>query len=343
MSKVICDICGTSYQDTAECCPICGCSRDTAEDLLNGGVLAEEILDTKSAAKAELRKKQIFDYDEVNTLVDDEDAELEEEETEFEEEETEEEEEPRHNTLVVILLTILIAALLVAAGFIVVRYVLPNMGDQEETIPETTIAQTEATTEATELHIPCLTLVLNSTAKAELGAEGFSHLINVMPSPADTTDALIFVSEDPSIATVTEDGKITAVSEGETIVTISCGDVQMPVSVICDFTPETEPATEATEAAAVEEESSEAEGNKVVNSNVTLKLKKTDIRLGAYYQFRLELDCDLDPKDVEWSSEHPYVASVDEEGVVTAIMKGAATDIIVKYGDQEVRCIVRVI
>ena len=84
------------------------------------------------------------------------------------------------------------------------------------------------------------------------------------------------------------------------------------------------------------------EGKKDVNPNVTLKLKKSDIRLGAYYQFRLELDCDLDPKDVEWSSEHPYVASVDEEGLVTALMKGAATDIIVKYGDQEVRCIVRV-
>jgi len=42
MSKVICDICGTSYQDTAECCPICGCSRDAAEDLLAGGILAEE-------------------------------------------------------------------------------------------------------------------------------------------------------------------------------------------------------------------------------------------------------------------------------------------------------------
>ena len=28
MSKVICEICGTTYQDTAECCPICGCPRD---------------------------------------------------------------------------------------------------------------------------------------------------------------------------------------------------------------------------------------------------------------------------------------------------------------------------
>lgn len=339
MSKVICDICGTSYQDTAECCPICGCSRDVAEDLLTGGIQAEEILETKSVGKADSRKKQIFDYDEVNTLADDE-LDL-EEDVEYEEEESEEEEEPRHNTLVVILLTVLIAALLVAAGFIFVRYFLPNMGDEKETVPETTAVQTEATTAETELRIPCDTLILNSTTKAELAAEGFSHLINVMPSPKDTTDMLVFASEDPSIATVSEDGKITAVSEGETIVTISCGDVEIHVSVICDFTPETEPPTEATEA--VEETVAETEAKKPVNSNVTLKLKKSDIRLGAYYQFRLELDCDLEPTDVEWSSEHPYVASVNEEGLVTALMKGAATDIIVKYGDQEVRCIVRVV
>ena len=38
MSKIICDICGTSYPDTADCCPICGCSRE------NAGSLAEDDL-----------------------------------------------------------------------------------------------------------------------------------------------------------------------------------------------------------------------------------------------------------------------------------------------------------
>ena len=359
MSKVICDICGTSFQDTAECCPICGCSRGAADEFLTGDMLAEEIMEnSKAAEKFGAKKKQIFNYDEVNVSADDSDDDMEYEEQDYEEDDEEEEEEPRHNTFVVILLTILIAALLVAAGFIFVRYFLPNMGeDKESTVPETTVAvQTEEATVETELRIPCETLILNSSAKAELGGEGFSHLINVMPSPKDTTDKLIFVSEDPSIATVSEDGKITSVSEGETIVTISCGDVQMLVSVICDYTPETEPPTEATVAEEAENKADEVQtsagestnevkdqGKKEINPNITLKLKKTDISLGAYYQFKLELDCDLDPSDVEWISEHPYVATVNEEGVVTAIMKGVATDIIVKYGDQEVRCRVRVI
>ncbi len=336
MSKIICDICGTSYQDTAECCPICGCARGAASDLLADEILAEETMELTGSVS---KKKQIFDYDEVNTLLDEYDSENDEEEASFEDEE--DEEEPRHNTFVVILLTVLIAALLLAAGFIFVKYFLPNMGADEETVPETTVAQVQDTTEATELRIACETLILNSSAKAELTEVGFSHLINVMPSPKDTTDKLTFVSADQSVATVSEDGKITAVGEGETIVTISCGEVQMFVNVVCKFAPETEPTTEATvEETGADETTAETEGDKVADSNVTLKLKKSDISLGVYYQFRLELDCDLNPTDVEWSSEHPHIATVDEEGVITAVKSGT-TAIIAKYGSQQVQCIVR--
>ena len=33
MSKIICDICGTTYPDTSECCPICGFSNDSSVEL----------------------------------------------------------------------------------------------------------------------------------------------------------------------------------------------------------------------------------------------------------------------------------------------------------------------
>ena len=62
--------------------------------------------------------------------------------------------------------------------------------------------------------------------------------------------------------------------------------------------------------------------------------------LGVYYQFTLELDCGLEQNQVEWSSEHPHIATVDENGVVTAVKSGT-TAIIAKYGDQQVQCIVR--
>ena len=104
---------------------------------------------------------------------------------------------------------------------------------------------------------------------------------------------------------------------------------------------ETNTSADPTEATEPEENTDSTEPTKTVAAtDVVLKLKKTDIMLGVYYQFTLELDCELEPTDVEWSSEHPHIATVDENGVVTA-KKDGVTDIIVKYGDQEVRCKVR--
>ena len=338
MSKIICDVCGTSYQDTAECCPICGCSNEAAAELLGADVLADEMA-VEAAGSVANRKKQIFDYDEANSQRKEESVDAYDDEEDYDEEE-EEEEGSRHNVFVVILLTVLIVALLLAGGFLVVRYILPNMGADEETTPVVTEVIQQVQTEApTEAQIACETLVLKSASQADLTEAGFSHLINVLVIPEDTTDMLIFESADQSVATVSEDGKITAVGEGETIVTITCGNVQAFVNVVCDFTPVTEPTEVATEET-VPETTAETEPAKAVNPDVELKLVQTDIRLGVYYYYTLQLDCSLDPKDVEWSSEHPHIATVNEEGVVTAVQAGT-TAIIAKYGDQQVQCLVR--
>lgn len=327
MSKVICDICGTTYQDTADCCPICGCSRDIASELAK-----EDFLVDGNADRSVSKRREIFDFDEVNTPKSapedvDEDYAYDGEEDESEEE------PPQHNTLLVVLLTVLIVALLSVTAFLCLKFLLPGL-NAEETTPPTTVYQLPQVTEpiqTTDPRIPCQSLAL-STGNAELTEEGGMFLLNVIKTPEDTTDDLAYLSEDPSIATVSEDGRITAVSEGETVITIVCGDQVITCPVICKFQVETEPvettpATEETVAA-------------TVDPNVKLKLKKSDIRLGVYYQFQLELDCNLEPTQVEWSSEHPYIATVDENGVVTAIKSGT-TEITAKYGDQEAKCIIR--
>lgn len=332
MSKIICDICGTSYQDTADCCPICGCTSDSVSDLLNDDVLAEE-----SAGFTVSRRKQIFDYDEANSQHKEASVEIDDEEDYYDEDE---DEAPRHNVFVVILLTVLIAALLLFGGFLVVRFILPNMGGSEETIPEVTETQQVQTEAPTEAYIACETLVLKSASQADLSGEGFTHLINVLVIPEDTDDSLVFESADQSVAIVSEDGKITAVGEGETIVTITCGSVQAYVNVVCNFTPETEPTETVAETEPEAETTADTEPAKQIDPAVELKLVQTDIRLGVYYYITLQLDCSLEPTDVEWISEHPHIATVNEEGVVTAIQAGT-TAIIARYGDQEVQCLVR--
>lgn len=364
MSKIICDICGTTYPDTSECCPICGFSNDSSVELPVSDYSEEDFLEEMnvktSKTPASARKKEIFDFDEVNM---EEEPEEDYSEQDYDEEEEEEEEEPRHNTLAIVLLTTLIVVLLGVAAFIYLRYFLPNMG-KDESVPTTAVIQEmETTAETTDPTVPCQQMGMLSAAIAELNAEGQQFLLHVKAFPENTTDQIIYTSEDESIATVTEDGKITAVSEGETRIIISCGKVVMDCPVIVKYVEETVPPTTvetvpeetATETAPATETTPGAETTPVAETtgadeqppqsdtnlkNVTLKLKRTDIQLGVYYQFALVLDCDLQPEEVTWSSEHPHIATVDEKGNVTAVKEGT-TSITAKYGDQEVQCIVR--
>ena len=359
MEKIICDICGTTYPSSSESCPICGCSNDAAADLLGADMSYEDFLEetkdnTKNSSRRS-RKKEIFDFDEVNTEKE-QVEEAYENEYDADDEDEDEDETPRRNTFVVILLTVLIVVLLGAAAFIFIRYFLPNM-NQDEIVPTTAaIQEVETTPSATELTIPCDHMAMTNAGIAELSAEGQQFLLHIKALPENTTDKIIYTSGDESIATVTEDGKITAVSEGETTIYISCGIQRIECPVIVKYVEETVPPTteaveEETTAPTEAEEETEAEGEPEETSetkgdtglkNVTLKLKRTDIQLGVYYSFRLELDCDLDPEEVTWTSEHPHIATVDETGSVKAI-KAGTTSVTAKYGDQEVKCMVRCI
>ena len=179
--------------------------------------------------------------------------------------------------------------------------------------------------------IPCEHMLMTNASVAELNAEGQQFLLHIKIIPENTTDAIVYTSANEAIATVTEDGKITAISEGETIIYISCGKYSIECPVIVKYVEETVPPTET-----ITPETTESVPE---NTNVTLKLKKTDILLGVYYEFQLELDCELKPEEVTWTSEHPYIAKVDDKGNVTALKEGT-TSITAKYGNQEVQCIV---
>ena len=346
MSKVICDICGTSYQETADSCPICGYTRILGLDELAEDVAEEEIIITRNKggrfAQAAVRKKNkaIFDFDEVNGD-DDEDDEDEDEDEDYEEEEAYEE-PSRSNSAVIVILVIVIMLLLAAAGFLFLRFLLPDMlADDPAPVTQITVpteTETEATTEPT---VPCRSIALTG-GMAELNREGQFYLLNVKVTPEDTTDVLTYTSEDESIATVTVDGRVTAMAEGETTIYITCGKQQINCPVIVKFVEETEPPTEET-VDSTEETVEETESTEATEATVTeqeLKLKKYDISLTVGYAAQLLLDCDLDPSQVSWTSEHPFIATVDETGLVKAVSYGT-TAIIVKYGDQEVQCIVR--
>ena len=358
MDKVICEICGTTFPDDADKCPLCGCSRDFLLEDMGDAFPAEEAVEY--AASVSRKKNKVFDFDEVNQEKPARKVQV-EDDVDDDDDEEEEEEEPRTNVFLVVILVILIVLLLLAAGFFYLRYFLPNMKDepaQTEPVATTMAIETEPA-ETEDLGIPCTNLMMDG-GKMELG-EGGKKLLNVHVYPEDTTDAVTYMSADESIVTVSEDGTVTAVGEGTTFITVTCGNQQIKCNVTVDYdatevtvSNETIPAptvenTDETQAAEATEASEATEATEVteateetVPAGTELKLKKSDITIGSNYtSVRLEMDCEIKPEDVKWFTMDSTIAIV-HDGVVTSTGSGM-TRIYGEYEGQQVMCIVRCI
>lgn len=363
MSKIICDVCGTKYPDSAEQCPICGRVRvgegktaadsfvmdeteTTARPKVKGGRFSkanvrkrnqnlpryepeEEKPKTKSKSKAKAKDYE-EEYDEY------------------------EEFEPRKKSNVVInvLLAIVILALLTVIGYIVVEFFLPDFMEDEVEPPVTTLAATEEPTaeptETTIPTIPCTDLSLEQ-AVVLLQTKDQPWLLNVTVTPADTTDELLFFSSDENVVTVSPEGRVTAVGEGDAVISVICGDIEINCTVAVVFEEGASQITEETEG--TDETTGETEGAEATEApteapaqtlkDVTLSVKTTDATFRVRgQQATFKLTCDLEPTEVEWSSENENIVTVDENGVVTCVGKGT-THVVVKYGDQEVKIICR--
>lgn len=334
MSKIICDVCGTQYPESAEACPICGRVRVTGGKTAADDILMDEAQAGTSRSKvrggrfskANVRKRNRnvprYENPQENPRG--------KKRPEPEEEYTEPERQNGSNRLLNILLVVVIVALLVVTGYIFVEFFLPNVLLPEETIPtETVPATTAAPTETEEPTVPCVGLELTDGEEyVELTEEGQSWLLNIAVSPEDTTDVLNYISSNEDVVAVNSEGRITAVSEGEAVVTAYCGDVSLDVYVSCVFTPaETEtvpPTEEPTEPL----------------KDVTLKVNLTDISFNAKgqgYTFKVD---GLTNQEVKWTSEDESIVTIDEDGKAISVGAGR-TNIICQYGDQTVTIIVR--
>lgn len=285
MSKIICEVCGTRYPDTAEQCPICGFVKESADNELEQEAL-EETLElperprvpggrfSKKNVRKRLKNQAAYAEQEERSRVQ---AKKEEYETQEDDEDDEDEEESsgKGSTVLNVLLVLVIMALLAVSALIFVKYFMPGFLDKEpEVTPtESYVEQTEEVTEAINEEIteaptvPCEQLVLDVT-DITLKEAGAMHLLNIQILPEGTTDEIMYISSNEEVATVNEEGRITAVAEGSVVITAVCGEQQLECSVVCDFSVE-----EETEAPT--EEPAEAGVTKTVTSNYV------NIRSGA--------------------------------------------------------------
>ena len=352
MNKILCDICGSTYPETSECCPICGSSREFGSENPDyvPARMPEYVPEGKKKAglfSAAARKMQDGLYERDLPEFDSPMDILPETDRTGGASDGYSEKKRHTSYFLVILLTALIGLCVLASLFLFFRYYLPHhiSGAPEHPVQTTEPLETQ-TEETSAPTVPCSGIVLTSGVP-EIDRIGQYWLLHVIVMPEDTTDQLSYVSSDESVVTVTEEGRLCAVGEGQATVLITCGNEQIlcqvtvklpeptgvtespsePVAHSDEETEETEPVTEEAEQTETSEE-------------VVLKLKQTDISFTKKgVTFQLELDCDLRPEDVSWLTLDPDIA-ICHDGVITVLGNGT-TRIVAQYGGQEVYCIVR--
>lgn len=252
MNKVICDICGTQYPDTAAQCPICGYAREIAGQPRSAGNPVRQVPARSGSGRSKGGR-----FAASNVRRRNQEAEAYPTRQPRQQKHSEghyDRAQPESNGFLVVILVIVIMTLLATTAFIFFEYFLPNALSSE---PAPSTESTEATPESTDPpaddSIPCEALVLTSGGTIEFTAAGEMSLLNVVIVPSDSTDELTYSSSDDSVAAVNAEGRVTAVSEGEAVITITCGKREMQCNVICAFVPD-EPETKGMEEATTAEE-----------------------------------------------------------------------------------------
>lgn len=321
MSKIICEICGTAYPETAKECPICGYPRNPLEVELELDPENEPQQTPQDPAAAAHRVKggRFSNKNVKQRLID---------------EQTPQEpgthvpempEQPRRKKSrwlwKLLTVVILLAALAVGVQY-AYRYVY---GGENPAESGATSAPTEKPVLCTDLKLDRETLVLEQA--------GSAYLLSVTPTPADTTEKPVFVSGDEAVATVSDKGAITAVGPGSTVISVICGGVTRECVVTCSF----ELPTEASETVPATMPSIPQESGALVlsHSDVTLRKAGETFRIKATDAGQI-----LSNVQLQWVSSDPEVASVDN-GVVTAVRTGEAV-ITGIYGEYAQECLVRV-
>lgn len=363
MSKIICDICGTVYPDTAAVCPICGFPQKESENTVDSGIVPGVAFGSTAAASTaknkggrfsnkNVKKRNQSDSDQEPRAKREKPEKPQRKEEPIEPENDYVEERGSNRGLAIIAIILAIAVLLVG-GYIISRFF---GGRDAYDNPNAPIIGTNPSTETTqpvetepvETGVPCAGMTVSDASVEFLGINRSWKLV-IHTTPADTTDELTFASSDESVVLVTPDGRLTSVGPGTATITITCGDVVKECEVVCDFEIETEPVetTEPQETTEPEETTKPTEPEETTKPTEPdgsgLKLSHEDVSLfyeGESFTISAKWDGQwLGNAQVSWASNDPNVVKV-ENGKVTAV-GGGYTTITATYNGKTATCIVR--
>ena len=320
MSKIICDVCGTSYPDTATQCPICGCVRTpenkkTSED--RNAEVGYTYVKGGRFSKSNVRKR-MKSGNSVSVNV-----------AKNTKKPTQKPEKNGERGLVVTVIVLLLA-IIAAVLYITFRFFLPAYITPEQ--PQTAATQPTETEPAT---VACEKISLDATTIA-FSNVGDTATLTAELTPADTTDSLDFVSADETVAKVSYDGNkatVTAVAEGKTMIIVTCGTKKVTCNVECVV----EEVTEATDATDATDPADTTEAT--APNGAKLELNREDITLLTWNETWDLYTGDIPAELITWTTDNAQVATI-EDGVVKAVGVGMTT-VYGEYNGQKVSCIIR--
>ena len=149
--------------------------------------------------------------------------------------------------------------------------------------------------------------------------ESVTLVMTIEPDNA-TNKAVTWTSDDDSVASVEQDGKVTAQGPGDTIIRVKTadGDFEATCSV------------KVTEPVGVEDIS-------LNRASLTIRITGTETLVATI------TPDDATNKDVIWRSDNDGVASVEQDGTVTAVANGTTTITVTTVdGDYEATCTITV-
>lgn len=331
MSKVICDVCGTTYPDTAAQCPICNSAKSSADNTaagkgesasgytsVKGGRFSKKNVKKRGKTTAQRRSsRQGGNQDEPS------------------------------NTGLVIVVVLLLLAIIAVVIYIGVRFFGTSDKPNDNNVPGASGSQTTGQTQESasiettqDQGIPCEALQLSNQI-LEFTEAGQTWTLVVAVTPVDTTDSVSFVSSDENVVTVSSNGVITAVGGGEASVIVSCGDIAAGCQITCSFENPTDPA-ETTEPVETTQPS-EPTGEFDFKWNTAYVDDKGvgDVSLGSQGKtwtcYKSSLSVNV--SDITWTSDDESVCTV-KDGVVTAVGHGT-TKIHASYNGVTYDCIIR--
>ena len=181
--------------------------------------------------------------------------------------------------------------------------------------------QTESTgTEPFRPRVNCTALTLDQS-QITLTHAGDQTQLTTVVEPADTTDERIFQSSDDAVVKVSQVGIVTAVAPGSAVITVTCGANAAQCTVICEF----EDVSETTDTSTIDHLALNKDDMTFFNPGENYALRVTNV-----------------PGDTEisWKSLDETIATVDENGYVTAVGPGT-TRVIATVDGLSAECWVR--